>query len=453
MLKKGNAELILHGNLLQAVMMLTIPVVINSFLQTMYNLADTYWMGRLGTEQLAAINLVTPVQNIILNFGAGITVAGSVLISQLLGAKKEKEAGDMLNHIFVCAMMFSLVCAGLCFVGTPAIVGWLGAEGNILEYARVYLQIVVLDMPFLFIINIFTSLYQAHGDTVRPMLLNLVGISLNLILDPLFMINFGWGVAGAAIATVLAKCVPAAIALVGMHNLQLRAYLHLRHFKWNKSKLKDILVVGLPTAVGGSTLQVGFLLMSRNVFAYGSAAMAAYGIGNKVNSLISLPASGFGSAVSTMVGQNVGAGQLERADASYKLSRKIIVVFLLVGGLILSRPFISGAIVSIFSSDPEVIAMAADFLSIMAISSFTNGVHNTTIGLFQGSGHTEISMAVEVSRLWVFRFITLYIFESWLHMGVRSIWFSVAISNAIAAVLLYICYKLGLWKKKRIHVD
>lgn len=442
--------MLLNGSIVKAILTLAIPVVINSFLQTMYNLTDTYWLGKLGTEELAAINLVTPVQNIIINFGSGITVAGSVLISQYLGAKKDEDARSMANQIFTCALIFSVVCASLCAAATPGIVTWLGAEGLTWQCGKTYLQLVILDMPFLYTVNMYTAINQAQGDTVRPMLLNLAGITLNLILDPVLMIVCGMGVAGAALATVTAKAFPAVIAFVLLQNRSKDVYLDLRRLKFEKEKLKNILVIGLPTAVGGSTMQFGFLLMSRNVLKYGTEAMAAYGIGNKINSLITLPTNSVGSAVATIVGQNVGAKQFERAGKGYKVSMLGSVVFLLVGGLILSRMPISTAIVRIFSDDAEVIGMAADFLSIMAFWCFANGVYNSSIGLFQGSGHTEVTMIIDAARLWVFRFATLYIGEVWLHLGVRSVWYSVVVSNGLSAALLFIIYKTGYWKRKRI---
>lgn len=450
MKKKINRDLILSGNMFHAILSIAIPVVINSFLQTMYNLTDTYWLGRLGTEELAAINLVTPVQNIVVNFGSGITVAGSVLIAQYIGGRKDEDARSMANQIFACAMLFSVVCAAACCLATPAIVSWLGAEGATWEYSRIYMQLVILDMPFLYMVNIFAAVHQAQGDTVRPMLLNLLGITLNMFLDPFLMVVLKWGVAGAALATITAKAVPAVIAFVLLHNRKNLIYLKLSSLKFEKDKLKSILVIGLPTAIGGSTMQFGFLLMSKNVLEYGTQAMAAYGIGNKVNGLISLPSNGIGSAVATIVGQNVGASQLERAQKGYRLSMKISVVFLFIGGMILSRTPISTAIVGIFSEDAQVIAMAADFLSIMAFWCFTNGVYNSTMGLFQGSGHTEVTMLVDAARLWVFRFATLFVCEYFLHMGVRSVWYSVVVSNGISAAILYLVYRTGYWRKKRM---
>ncbi len=445
-----NIKLILQGSMGKAILALAVPVVINSFLQTMYNLTDTYWLGQLGTNELAAINLVSPLQQIVVNFGSGLTVAGAVLIAQLIGASKKEEAASMASQIFACAMIFSIICAGVIAIFTPTVVNWLGADEPTAKVANVYLRIVILDMPFLYMVNIFAAIRQAQGDTVSPMFLNLTGILLNVILDPLLMIVIHWGAAGAALATVIAKAVPAMISLVILKRDTTGVRIRLKGFRFEKSKMKSILTVGLPTAIGGSTMQLGFLLMSRNVYVYGTGAMAAYGIGNKVNGLITLPSNGIGSAVATIVGQNIGANQIDRAEKGYKIARRVSVIFLFVGGLILSRPFLSEAIVGLFSTDEEVIAMAADFLSIMALWCFTNGVYNSTSGLFQGSGHTEVTMAVDATRLWVFRFATLYVCENWLHMGVRSIWYSVVVSNALSSVILYVVYRTGLWKKKRV---
>ncbi len=450
--KKINRELILHGNMMHAILSLAIPVVINSFLQTMYNLTDTYWLGKIGTAQLAAINLVSPVQNIIINFGSGITVAGSVLVTQYIGAGKKEEALKMANQIFAAAMIFALACSSLCFAATPGIVNWLGADSETYRHSLIYLRVVIWDMPFLFTVNLFSAIHQAQGDTVRPMFLNLGGIVLNLILDPLLIMGLKLGAGGAAAATLFAKMVPAIVAFVLLTRPGQEIRISRKYMHFEKEKLKLILKIGLPAAVGGSTMQLGFLLMSRNVYAYGTQAMAAYGIGNKVNSLITLPSNGIGSATATIVGQNIGARQLERAEQGYKISMRISVVFLFIGGMILSRGPISTAIVSVFSDDAEVIAMAADFLSIMAFWCFTNGVYNSTLGLFQGTGHTEVTMAVDASRLWIFRFLTLWICGEVLHMGVRSVWYSVVVSNGISAAVLYLLYRINIWKKAKINL-
>lgn len=451
--KRKNKDLILSGSLLTAIMVLAIPTVLNSLIQTMYNLTDTFWLGRIGTDQMAAITLVSPVQNIVVLFGQGLTTAGAILIAQYIGAKDEKSSHIMVNHIFVSTMFFAFFATILCVFGTPFVIRWLGATGTIYEYSKTYLQIVMLDMPFLFLINLYASVNQAQGDALRPMLLNLVGVVINMILDPFFLVTLGWGTAGAALATLLAKVPCAAIALWSLFKQTNPIHVNLHHFKFEKEKLFTIIKIGLPTAIGKSTMQLGFLLMSKNVLAYGPIAVSAYGIGNKINSLITMPVIGMGSATGTIVSQNFGANQKDRADQTYKLATRISVVFLLVTGLVLSRTSVSSPLVRIFTQDKEVIALGTEFLCVLSLWSFTNGVYNNASSLFQGSGHTMITMIVDASRLWIFRFASLYFCESILHMGVQSIWYSVVISNGLAALAFWILYKLQLWKKDVIKVS
>ena len=441
-----NTEAILSGNMVKAILSLAIPIVINNFIQTMYNLTDTFWLGKLGTNEMAAISLVSPVQNIIINFGAGLTLAGSILISQYVGARDTKNAKTMANHIFVCSILFAFICGILCFIFTPSIVNWLGAEGPVNTMGTTYLRVVITDLPFLFMINIFTSVNQAQGDTVRPMQLNMLGVVLNMILDPLFIMVFHWGVAGAAFATMLAKVPCAIIAVISLFKGKNKIHVNLKGFRFNTKMIHRIITVGLPTAIGNSTMHFGFLLMTKNVLVFGNNAMAAYGIGNRINGIITMPANAMGSAVATIVGQNIGAGQTDRAVDAYRKSRLIGVIFLFIAGFILSRSMVSTAIVKIFSSDANVIPLASDFLSIMAFWCWTNAIYNNTVGLFNGAGNTIVTMIVDASRLWVFRFATLFIFSHFFHMAEQSVWYSVVASNGISALIIYVCYKLGWWK-------
>lgn len=452
-ISEDKRNMILNGNLFHAILMLAIPVMINSFIQSMYNLTDTFWLGRIGTENQSAITLVSPFQNILINFGNGITTAGAILISQYLGAREDKQANSMANHICLTSLAFSVLCALICWLVSPGLVKWLGAEGIIYKYGLTYIRIVVLDLPFLFTINLFTSVKQSQGDTVKPMLLNMFGVVINLILDPLFLMVFKWGIGGAALATLIAKIPCAVIALIVLTRPEQLIRINFRGFKFDKSKMGSIVKIGLPTAIGGSTMQLGFLLMTKNVNAYGFIATSAYGIGNKINSIITMPANGIGSAISTIVGQNVGAGQKDRADKAYHYALRMGAMFLLFFGLILSRRFISQAMVTFFSTDERVIPLATDFLSLMAFWCWSNAFYNVTQGLFQGSGHTMITMIVDASRIWIFRLLTLWVCANVLNMGVASIWYAVVISNGTSAAILYGLYWTGIWKKSTIKIE
>ncbi|MCC8098069.1 MAG: MATE family efflux transporter [Eubacterium sp.] len=404
--------------------------------------------GKIGKESVAAITVVTPVQNVIIQFGQGISLAGSVLISQFFGAKDNENAKDMAEHVFASSMIFSFAAAFICFVSSSAIVNWLGAEGAVNSSARIYLRIIVLNMPFLFMINLYSAVNQAQGDTVTPMLLNLLGIAVNIVMDPLLMFGLNMGITGAALATLSAKIPGAVIAFVSLTNKKKLIHIDIFNIHIKADKLKTIVKVGLPTALGGSTMQFGFLLIAKNVLKYGDAATAAYGIGNRVNSIITLPSSAVGSAVATIVGQNIGARKRDRAEQAYKLACFMSVAFLFVCGMILSRSFVNRPIVNIFANgDEDVLAMGSKFVSIMAFWCFTNGVYNSTSGLFQGSGHTMVNMVVDASRLWVFRLATIWTCENIFHMQEQSIWYAVVVRKGIGAAMLFIDYRLRIWKK------
>ena len=166
-----------------------------------------------------------------------------------------------------------------------------------------------------------------------------------------------------------------------------------------------------------------------------------------------MPANGIGSAISTIVGQNIGADQKDRADKAYHYALRMGALFLLFFGLILSRRFISQAMVTFFSTDERVIPLATDFLSLMAFWCWSNAFYNVTQGLFQGSGHTMITMIVDASRIWIFRLLTLWVCANVLNMGVESVWYAVVISNGTSAAILYGLYWTGIWKKSTIKIE
>ena len=369
-----------------------------------------------------------------------------------LGKNDKKAAkngiGNSITLVSILGVLFLIF--GLIF--NEQLLHIFGVTEKSYQFSKDYMMIIIIGLPFFMIGNAINSMIRADGNPKEAMKVMLVGAILNMILDPLFLMTFKWGIAGAAAATLIAKIPCAVIAYIHLRNKENPFRISFRGFKFDKTKLKTIVKIGLPTAVGGSTMQFGFLLMSKNVLEYGDLAVAAYGIGNRINGIISMPSNAAGSAVATIVGQNLGAGNIKRAENAYKTARKMIVIFLFCGGMILSSSPVSTTIVRIFSSDKQVITWAAEFLSIMAFCCFTNGIHDTTKGLFQGSGHTLILMFIDAARLWVFRFATIYAGREWLGMDVECIWYSVVVSNAISALILWVLYKMRVWKRNSVKI-
>jgi len=450
---KDFQQLLDEDFILAPIIKLALPLTLTSFIQTFYNLVDTYWLGRLGTSELAAINLVTPIQHTIVAFGSGITVAGAILLSQNIGAKKNKEANKIAGQIFIFALIFSLLSCLIILTFSSTILNWMGCGSDIFAYSQTYLSLVLLGIPFLYTINIYTSINQSQGESVHPMLLNLIGTVLNIFLDPLLIMVLHLGVFGAGLATLFSKGVIALIALFLMLRSKKPVKLQVKYFRLEKETIKKILHLGLPLSFGNATMQFGFMLLSKSVLSYGSVAMAAYGIGNKVNGLITLPVQGISSALSTIVGLYVGKNNEEKIRKAYVVSQRICLAFLLVGGIILSRPVISRAIVSIFTQDPRVIDMGSKLFSIMSLYSFTNAIHNTTKAVFNGEGKTTLSVVTDLLRIWIFRFSFIYVLSTFFAMGINSIWYAIVISNGLAAFVSLVIYLLKFKNKPlKIHI-
>lgn len=427
---------ILDGNICKSLICLAIPIMLNNLLQTCYNLTDTYWLGKLGAESMAAITLVSPLQGVITNFGGGLTAGGSVLLSQCFGSGDIKKCDKTANQVFIMIMAFSIFAALILFIGCGAMIRGMGAEGNVFSMAAAYQRIMCLDIPLMYMVNVYTSLRNAEGKTGKPLALNLIGIALNMILDPLFLMVFHLGAAGAAFATVLSKvpCVIIAMRLLTKPDNPVR----IRPFKTvpDRRIIMNIIKIGLPMGIGNSAMSFGFVLMSKSVMDYGTIAVAAYGIGNKLNGIVTTPSTAMGNAVSIMAGQAKGAGRDKRGIQSMVAGMGLMVGLMAVTGFILSRDPVAKAAIGIFSSDSDVIAYGARFLAIMSVMSWSNGIYDASKGYLNGLGKTVSTVTINAARLWVFRFAVLFVCESILQIGVDSIWYAVTLSNAIAAVVM-----------------
>ena len=432
---KFNPDL-LNKNIFRALLALAIPMMLNNLLQICYNLTDTYWLGKLGKEAMAAITLVSPLQNVITNLGGGLSGGGAVILSQCFGSGDLKRCAKTANQVFFMIMSFSLFAALILLFLSGAMVKGMGATGEVWRMAVTYQQIMAVDIPLIYMVNVYSSVQNSSGKTAKPLALNFVGIAINMVLDPLFLVVFKWGAAGAALATVFSKIPCAAIAMYLLTRPSNPVRIRPFRIKPDKRVIWDIMKVGLPMGIGNSAMSLGLVLMNKNVMDYGTIAVAAFGIGNKLNGIISAPSLAMGNAVSIFSGQAKGAKRYDKGVHAMFAGMGMMFALMLVAGFILSRNAVARAAIGIFSNDAEVIANGADFLAIMSLMVWSNAVYDASKGYLNGLGKTVSTVTVNAARLWVFRFAVLFVCEHILKIGVASIWYAVTLSNAISAVVM-----------------
>lgn len=441
-------KLILNGSLSRAILTLAIPIMLNNLIGTFYNLGDAYWVSKIGDVEVAAINFVWPVAFLTQSIVLGVSIAGGSIIAQYIGASKKEDAQATVQQLYIFSLSFGLFAALIGWLFTPTVMHLMHATGALFDNCVAYLRIIFLQMPFLFLMNIYFSVNQAQGDTVTPTMVNGSSAVLNIILDPLFIFVFGLGIQGAAIATVLSN-VP--FTLYGMYQLS-RSNKELRlqpfNFKINTNRLFDLIRIGVPSSVGNASVALGFMIMQTFIVGYGDFTVAAVGIGNRLNSLAFMPAIGIGAALSTIVGQNLGANNLKRIQKAFRLSLLWSFLFLCFTGSILW--FFSTELVGIFSTNPEVLSVGSYYLKILAITTWSISFFNCSIGLFNGSGHTTYSMLIESGRLWIIRIPLIIGLAMIPSLNEKGILYAIGFSNILSGAVAFSLTFTGVWKRAKI---
>ena len=458
---KGQEELNLtDGDILKPLVYLSLPIVITNLLQTAYNLADTFWLGRYSTDALAAISFGFPMVFLLISLGMGLSVAGSVLVAQHTGAEETRKAEYAASQTFTFAFAASLILGLVAYPFVRPFLDFLGASPDVLPGATAYMEVIALGLPFMFGFFVFISLMRGAGDTITPMLVMLGTVILNVILDP-FLIN-GWdvgpiavpelGIEGAAVATVfsrsLAMVVGLAIMLSGSRGIQI----HLSDLVPDFQYLRKILEIGVPASIEGTgrALSINALLIVVGLFS--TTVVAAFGIGTRVFSVIFLPAIAVARGVETMSGQNIGAGKYDRAEeANYLAAKGLFAILALMGVVIFLVP---QPIVAVFTDDPAVISEGATFLRYVSLSFGFIGIMRAFTGGFRGAGKTLVAAAISVMTLAVIRLPIAYIASQYrlpipfadAIFGVRGIWIAFFISNVAGATIAWLWFRRGTWR-------
>ncbi|KAB3541014.1 MATE family efflux transporter [Alkaliphilus pronyensis] len=422
----------------------------NNFIQTLYNLADTYWVGKLGSNEVAAMGLVFPFIYLIISIGMGMNVAGTALISQYVGTNDTGNAKLVAGQIFTFSLILSTILGIVGFFTTDHLVGIVKGDAAVLDLSSQYLSIMFLDMPVVFLFFVYNSIKQGQGDTYTPMVLNVCGVLLNIVLDPIFIFTFDLGIRGAAIATIISRGIFAAYAIITLFSKKQPINLTRKNLKLKKDLLFQILKVAMPASIGQSAAAFGFIILNAFVLSYGTATLAAFTIGNRINSLVLMPAMGIGSSIATIIGQNLGAGKNDRAKLAFKTSVYLSTLFMVAGCTILL--IASRNVVGIFvKDDPEVLKLGIRYLRLICVGLPLMGIFQTLIGTFQGSGHTGYSMTMEMGRLWGLRIPMIVLFRYFTDWGSDSVWYSMLLSNLFICILGYLIYLKGTWQQKVIH--
>ncbi|SKC47536.1 MATE family efflux transporter [Maledivibacter halophilus] len=451
-MKQNKHEYIVKGPILSSLLKLALPLMIGQLIQTFYNLVDTLWVGKLGAEAVAAVSISFPIVFLMISLAAGLTIAGTALIAQNKGAGNNEKVDRILGQLFSFIGVLSIILAFIGFIFSEQFITWMGADSQIIEDASGYLRIIFAGIPFMFIFFIFSASLRGIGDTFTPMIMTLFSALLNVILDPLLIFGIGifpkMGVQGAALATIISRALAAIYGLSLLISGKKNLHLKIKYLKPDFSIIKKIVQIGIPSSVQQSMLAIAQILMTSFVTAFGTTTLAAYGIGNRIVSVASMIAMGISTATTTMVGQNIGAGERKRAKEIAKASMGLTFVLLTFLGAIIF--IIPKQIVGIFNKEAEVLMYGASYMRITALFIGAMGVRMVNNGTLRGAGKTMATMIISIMAFCVLRIPLAYIFANLMKLNQTGIWWGIAASDGISAIISIAWLKMSNWSENVI---
>lgn len=432
------SEAILQGPIAGALLRLAGPVVLANVLQTVYQLTDTFWVGRLGAEAVAAVSFSFPVIFLLISVGGGVTIAGTILVAQYEGSGDDRQVNYVAAQTYLLVTIAAVVLTFIGYFLAEPVLRLMGADAQVLPLATEYLKISYLGLAFIYGYFVFQALLRGVGDVMTPLLVVLGTVLLNFILDPLFILGWGpvpaFGVAGAAVATVmtqgLAAVVGAGLLLSGRRPIRI----YLRDLRPDLKLARRVVGLGFPASIEQSTRALGLTALTTLVAGFGSVAVAAYGVGSRIFSFVLIPALGLGMATSTVVGQNVGAGQRPRARKTVSIGAWIAFGAMSVAGVV-AFVWAESLVAAFVPGETQVIESGARFLRLMAPTWGFVGVQVVIGGGFSGAGKTFVSMSLALISLWVLRFPLAFVLSERTGLGLDGVWWAFPLSNVVAALL------------------
>ena len=379
---------------------LSIPSIIAMLTNAIYNLVDTFFIGRIGTSAVGAVAVAFPIFNLIGAVGLTYGVGAASYVSRLLGAGEKEQADKAASTALFTSLATGIAFALLGLMYLDPLLTAFGATETIMEYAREYTMIIIMGSIFTMMNMTMNNLVRAEGNAQRFMVAMVSGALLNVALDPIFIFGFGMGIKGAAVATVISQSVSTVIILEYFVRKKSFTNLSIRLFRFSLHIYSEIFKIGLPTFLRQFLSSFSVALLNNAAGAFGDHAVAAIGITMRVLMLGMMVLFGYGQAFQPVAGYNYGAKKFSRVFEALKFSILVTTVFATFFAII--GMVIPGSIVSIFSNDPEVIDVGSRALRAVSIFFPSFGFVITFTVLFQALGKGFAAGLLSMSKQGLF---------------------------------------------------
>jgi putative MATE family efflux protein len=435
------------GNESKLILQFATPMLLGNVFQQLYNIVDSIIVGNLlGKEALAAVGASFPIIFTLISLVIGFTMGATIIISQYFGAKQMENIKRTIDTLYIFLFFASIILTILGIALSGAIFRLIQLPEEVIPQAQLYLNIYFSGILFLFGFNGTSAILRGLGDSKTPLYFLIIATLANIVLDLLFIIVFKWGIGGAAFATVISQGGAFLTAIIYLNKTHPVMRFSSFRLVFDKIIFWQSVRIGLPSGLQQTFVSLGLLAITWIVNLFGVNVIAAYSIAMRIDSLASLPAMNFSAALSTFVGQNIGAQKIERVRAGLMATLKmttIISISISVIAVVFSK-----LLIGLFTHDAEVIAIGAQYLIIVSSFYILFSTLFAINGVMRGAGDTLIPMFITLVALWFVRIPVAYFLSG--RIGVVGIWWSIPIGWSIGMTAGVLYYMSGKWKQKSV---
>jgi len=444
---------LLEGSIVGALFRLALPITGANILQVAYQIIDAFWVGRLGAAAVAAVSITLPVMFVLIAAGMGFAIAGTTLIAQYTGARDHKMVDHVATQTLLTIVFVSIVLGALGFALAPWILHRLGVAPDVYANALAFMRVIFVALPFTFIYAMVQALLRGVGEVKAPLFIVAGTVLVNFALDPILIFGkFGapvLGVMGAAIATLISQLLASIVSMRLLFGGRFGIHVHWRDFAPDFAFVKRAFLLGYPASIEQSARGLGMTAMIFLVTSFGTVATASFGVSANVFNVAVIPAMGLALATSTLVGQNIGAGNLKRAERTAHIAAALTFLVLTAFGALCV--IFAPAIVAFFvPNDRAVIAEGARVIRIVAWATGFLGLQFALPAVLRAAGEMIPAMVIGLASQWLLQLPLAYVLSHHTALGANGLWWSMPAANIAAAGMAAAWFLKGDWKKRRL---
>ena len=427
-----------NGPLFSGLLLFALPLMLSGVLQLLFNAADIVVVGRfVGSHAMAAVGATSSLINLLVNFFIGISVGTNVLVARYCGAQSYRDVQETVHTSLLVAIVGGVVLIGLGVVLARPMLEGMGTPVDVLDQAVLYMKLYFIGMPATMLYNFGAAILRAIGDTRRPLYFLLISGVVNVIFNLFFVIQLHMGVAGVAIATVISQCISALLILQCLMRMDGVCHVELSHLRFHSAKMREMLRVGLPAGFQSVIFNVSNVLIQSSINSFGALAVAGNTAGSNIEGFVYTAMNAIYQTALSFTSQNLGAKNFKRID---QILTRCLLSVTVVGLILGNGAYLLGHhLLSIYSTDPEVISFGLLRMGIISVSYFTCGLMDVFSGSIRGMGYSVMPMLVSLTGACLFRIVWIFTVFQWSHT-LFTLYISYPISWVLTTLVYVGCY-------------